>query len=96
FLADDLEGCVAAAAKSDQLFADIHGWSAAALALQKRNREAGDEFRRFQRNLVAAWSGKGRPDSQVAVDWFKTAFPIRFPADQEKLARGIELAAQSG
>ncbi|QPC95167.1 hypothetical protein GA829_16220 [Mesorhizobium sp. INR15] len=96
FLADDLEGCVAAAAKSDQLFADIHGWSAAALALLKRNREAGDEFRRFQRNLAAAWSGNSRPDRLVAVDWFKTAFPIRLPADQDKLARGIELAAQSG
>lgn len=96
FLADDLEGCVAAAAKSDQLFADIRGWSAAALALLKRNRAAGDEFRGFLRNLAAAWHGQGRPDRAVAVDWFKTAFPIRFPADQEKLARGIELAAQSG
>ncbi|MGY2997404.1 DNA-binding SARP family transcriptional activator [Mesorhizobium sp. URHB0026] len=96
FLADDLEGCVDAAAKCDQLFADIHGWSAAALALLKRNREAGDEFRRFLRNLSAAWQGQGRPDRALAVDWFSTAFPIRHPADQVKLARGIELAAQSG
>ncbi|RUY96470.1 hypothetical protein EN974_19460, partial [Mesorhizobium sp. M7A.F.Ca.CA.001.12.2.1] len=96
FLANDLEGCVAAAVKSDQLFADIHGWSAAALALLKRNREAGDEFRRFLRNLTAAWQGPGRLDRAVAVEWFKTAFPIRLPVDQEKLARGIELAAQSG
>jgi tetratricopeptide (TPR) repeat protein len=96
FLAGDLEGCVDAAAKCDQLFADIPGWSAAALALMKRNREAGNEFRRFLRNLSAAWQGPGRPDRALAVEWLSTAFPIRLPADQAKLASGIELAAQSG
>lgn len=96
FLAGDLEGCVLAASSSDQLFADIHGWSAAALALLKRHREAGDEFRRFVRSLTAAWQGPARPDRQVAVDWFETAFPIRLAQDRERLARGIELAAESG
>lgn len=96
FLAGDFEGCVAAAAKSDLLFADINGWSAAALALLKRNEEAGAAFRRFQRNLSSAWHGEGRPDHEVAVDWFKTVFPIRRPADRERLALGIELAAQFG
>lgn len=96
FLAGDLEGCVAAAAKCDQLFADINGWSAAALALLKRGEEAGSAFRRFQRNLSSAWHGETRLDREVAVNWFKTAFPIRRPADQERLALGIELASQFG
>jgi DNA-binding SARP family transcriptional activator len=96
FLAGDLEGCVAAAARSDKLFADIRGWSAAAYALLKRNSDAGDEFRSFVRNLSAAWHGHDRPDRSVAVHWFKTAFPIRFPVDQAKLADAIDLAAQSG
>lgn len=96
FLAGDLEGCVAAAARSDQLFADINGWSAAALALLKRNEEAGSAFRQFLRNLSNAWHGDGRPNRQVAVDWFKTAFPIRRAADQERLNLGIELASQFG
>lgn len=96
FLAGDLEECVAAASRCDELFADINGWSASALALLKRGDEAGNAFRRFLRNLSAAWHGEIKPDRRTAVDWFMTAFPIRRAVDQEKLARGIELAAQFG
>lgn len=92
FLAGDLQGCVDAAHKSKELFPDILGWAAAANALLGRDEEAAADFGLFLRGLTEAWHDGSTPDRRTAVDWFKTAFPIRLPADLSKLAAGIDRA----
>jgi DNA-binding SARP family transcriptional activator len=94
FLAGDLPGCIEAVEQSDGLFPDIRGWSAAAHALLGNNKAAGGDFRVFLRSVSAAWYKGERPSERVAVDWFKTIFPIRLESDRERLAEGIERASR--
>jgi DNA-binding SARP family transcriptional activator len=94
FLAGDLPGCIQAVEKSDGLFPDIRGWSAAAHALSGNDAAAGADFRVFLRSISAAWYNNERPSRRAAIDWFKNVFPIRIEADRERLAQGIDRAAR--
>lgn len=94
FLAGNLEGCIEAVEQSDGLFPDIRGWSAAAHALLGNDTAAGADFRVFLRSVSAAWHSGERPTERLAVDWFKTIFPIRLESDRDRLSEGIERAAR--
>ncbi|MDQ6434251.1 BTAD domain-containing putative transcriptional regulator [Mesorhizobium sp. LHD-90] len=94
FLAGDLQGCLDAVEKSDGLFPDIRGWSAAANALLGNDATAGADFRMFLRSVTAAWHNGERPTRRAAIDWFRNVFPIRLDADRERLWQGIDRAAR--
>ncbi|MER8484290.1 hypothetical protein [Mesorhizobium sp. M1322] len=94
FLAGDLQGCAKAVEKSDGLFADIRGWSAAAHALMGNEAKAGADFRLFLKGISAAWHNGERPSRRMAIDWFKNVFPIRLEADRTRLSEGIDRAAR--
>lgn len=94
FLAGDLDACIASVEKSDDLFPDIRGWSAAAHALAGDEVRAGTDFRMFLRSVSEAWHDRERPSRRAVIDWFRNVFPIRLDADRERLAEGIERAAR--
>ncbi|WP_181180084.1 hypothetical protein [Mesorhizobium sp. B2-1-3A] len=94
FLAGDLQGCVEAVEKSDGLFPDIRGWSAAAHAFMGDDAKAATDFRIFLKGVTTAWHNGERPTRRSAIDWFKNVFPIRLDADRARLSEGIDRASR--
>ncbi len=95
FLAGDLEGCVVACDNAGDAILNLPAWSAAALALLDRPQDAARKWAAFEAAARPYWVGTTPPDTEALFDWFATLFPIRNPADRDRLIAGARLAADA-
>lgn len=92
FLCDDYEGCVQAAARSEDAVYNFAAWNASALAHLGRIDDAKMEWDRFVGLVSRGWRGAGPANDANVAEWLLKAFPIRRESDWKRLRDGLALA----
>ncbi len=93
FIAGDYHGCVEAAeAAGSNVNPNVPGWKAAALQHLGRDAEARDEVRNLCEVARRRWVGPDAATDDRIIRWFLHLFPIKEPADWQRLCSGLALA----
>ena len=92
FLCEDYTGSVTAAARALNVLPFLSAWHAAALGHLGYREDARDKARSFVEASRANWHGRTPPTEEAIASWLLRAFPIRDPADLERLREGLRLA----
>jgi len=92
YLADDFEGALYAAARSNDQIVDMQGWRAVALQQLGQTNEAGDAFTRLVAAVTPFWAGS-EPAAPTQVHlWFRQAFPFRHEDTRAAVGEMLEKA----
>ncbi|MGL4811747.1 MAG: BTAD domain-containing putative transcriptional regulator [Beijerinckiaceae bacterium] len=96
FLAEDYEGCVAAAANAGDINVTAFGFQAAALYFLGDTRRAREVLDRLFAATQVRWVGKKNANALTMARWLLHLFPIRIEADWERLREGLIGAGAPG
>ena len=92
YLANDYEGALHAAARSNDQIVDMQGWRALALLQLGRTNEAGEAFTRLVAAVTPFWAGNEPATPKQVHLWFKNAFPFRREETRAAVAEVLEKA----
>ncbi|MBL8572288.1 MAG: hypothetical protein JNM13_01290 [Hyphomicrobiaceae bacterium] len=92
FFAGDFAASIEAIRQAPDIFPDIQGWTAAALALNGDLDAAGRAAQTFLDEVRGRWCGETEPTDEALAEWFKDVFPLRRAEDRKLLSDGLDLA----
>jgi tetratricopeptide (TPR) repeat protein len=89
FLEGDHEGALRAAGRAEGTAFFVDAWKAASRAILGQADPARAAIAAFYGIVAGNWHGAAPVTPQAVLDWFMQCFPIRDPADREKLRAGV-------
>ncbi|MBK8085208.1 MAG: hypothetical protein IPK28_16105 [Devosia sp.] len=89
FLEEDYRAAVNAADQAEGSAFFVPAWKAAALSQLGETGPARAAVAQFYRQIVANWHGTERATPVAVHRWFIDCFPIRRPADRDRLEHGV-------
>lgn len=92
FLSGNYEAAIQAADQAGDIIWGVAAWRTAALAQVGRTTEAAAEGQRFLSRVRASWFGAEPATDEAIVRWLLHLYPIRHPADWERLRDGLKAA----
>lgn len=91
FLARDFAGCIEAVNRAPDFFPDIQAWAAASYAHLGDLAAGRAALDRYFIDIRKRWAGPPNPSDDALCDWFVGVFPIRYDADRQLLADGLNI-----
>lgn len=92
FLAGDLDRALQAGERAKNAIANLPGWHVTALVEADRLDEASKYAKTFRNSAKSSWAVETDFDDKALAMWFAGCFPLKDPAQTQRLQRGLETA----